>query len=405
MTARFALTCFALLSLGLAVTADVPDPSVNAPLAPDAIALGAPDAIRPGTRLTYFGTNATVVGQRIRLVLDGSGNWVVKESEKRFETGNSGGVGYTVVRVGHIDNEVAAISTSAYLLNPATNIVSASANEGFVSNAGCGGPFWIHPEALAKLKDSKDDGCVVLRQSYVVNNHKYNAIRITTESASSYTAQVFDLETGIKIFHASALISEPTFTRFPNGQMQKVEGSTHTSTAALWDSKVIDLPWKKKPAPAWVGTFREIQYEGSSSAVISGVEYSVRTSASITSVARKEGWLRFVLKSLTENPGLPASEGTQNFSAGNASLGGLWIPQDGLAELKEEQVLETNDIIGTKMVVLRVAKDSVTLRESGRIHRVDTTYDKDTGLMSKIVVQQETPTGSATNQLTLKGRK
>ncbi len=384
---------------------DVPDPSPNALRFPAAVKAGRPDAIKPGMRLTYSGTSATVSGQCILLALDSRGNWVVRETEKRWETGNSGGVGYTVVRVCHIDDEVAAVSTSAYLLDLATNAVCAAANDGFVSQAGCAGTYWIHPAALAKLQDSKQAGQLVLRMPYVVNNRTYNAIRLTTEGAKSYTAQVFDLDTGILIFYAAASISDPSFVKLPNGQARKIEGSTHTETAGLMEVKDVGVPWRDRRAPTWVGTFEELRYEGSVSAVSNGAEYSQATSATITPVARGEGWLRCSLASVTQNPGLPPYEVRGNLAAGNGSLGGLWIPPNGIDDLEEGQVIETNDVTGTRTVVSRVANGLVTITETGKIFQVDTTYDSKTGLMSEIVVSQQTAVGLRTTRLRLVGTK
>ncbi|MEX2214222.1 MAG: hypothetical protein WD768_08850 [Phycisphaeraceae bacterium] len=260
-----------ILSMPLAALAEVPDPSAAAKLLPNAEKVGPPPVAKPGTRLVYFGGSATIPGVRAKLVPDENGNWVNKTTGQKYaesDVRGSGGVGYSVVRIGHIDKEVAQLTSSSYLLNPLDNTVSATGTVGLVSNAGAAGDYWIHPDLLKEVKDLRQNGIFVGRMPYVVMNRKYNAIRFQTDTESGHTTYVFDLDSGLMIFHGSSVIGGGVVTPGVNGQAGAGAGNTYLTHGFLVEVKQIDVPWQGKPVPEWAAKFNQLQYNGGTTTTI-----------------------------------------------------------------------------------------------------------------------------------------
>ncbi len=373
------------------VAAAVPDPSTTAIYYPDVIKSGAPPAIKVGTRLTYFGTNSTLAGKTVYLELDRDGTWVERGSHRTFNAATSGGVGYSVVRVGHLDKQVAALNVNNYLLNLADKTVNSPSSVGFVSEAGSALDYWIHPAILKNIKDEKIKTTTISRQPYVIGQRKYNAIRFTTMTTHCYMAEIYDLDTGIKLYHALSQAGGVEAKRFKDDDnlVKVTVGSTFSMTSTLMDVKDVDVPWKSEEPPAWVGQFNEIRYDGTISTINPGfAPLSSRVTSFLTPASRGEGWMRGVL-SVTVDNGLPPVPNKVDYMTAHGTIGGLWIPPRALAGLKLNQVIDSNDLTKTQYIVGAINQNFVTISETGSTFRIDFTYNKQSGGLSGVTYQQK----------------
>ena len=407
---RSGLMIVVLCLVSMAAHAEVPDPSFVISALPDAAKAGPPPIIKPGTRLTYFGGSSTINGVRAKLVPDENGNWVNKTTGQRYgerEVRNTGGVGYSIARVSHVDREAVVVASATYLLDPLAKTVTSTGSSGIVTNAGAAGDYWIHPAVLKDVKEVNANGNFVGRMPYVVMNRKYNAIRFQSETASGHNTYVYDLDSGLMIFHGSSLIGGDVLTPGVNGQQAGVGGgSTFLSHGFLMEVKDIDVPWKNAPTPAWVGQFRELKYDGGITTAIQGVTpHTQAVSVLLTPKARENGWLRYNNTTTIAVYGLPPHQSQTNSASGHASVGGLWIAPQGLAALKAGQVIETNDIIKTKTAVTDIGRGYVTISEMGQIHRLDVSYDTTTGIMAGVALRQQSQIAVTTTQLRLTGQR
>lgn len=401
---------FGLLSLlSLAAQAEVPDPSFVVNVYPQVLKAGPPPIIKPGTRLTYFGGSSTINGVRAKLVPDENGNWVDKVSGRRYaesDVRNTGGVGYSIARVGHVDREVAVVHSATYLLDPLAKTVTSTGATGIVTNAGAAGDYWIHPAVLKDIQEVNANGQFIGRMPYVVMNRKFNAIRFQNDTASGHNTYVYDLDSGLMIFHGSSLIGGDVITPGVNGNAGVGRGSTFLSHGFLMEVKDIEVPWKNSPTPAWVGQFRELKYDGGITTAIQGVPpHTQAVSVLLTPKARENGWLRYNNTTTIAVYGLPPQQSQSNSASGHASVGGLWIPPQGLAALKAGQVIETNDIIKTKTAVTDIGRGYVTISEMGQIHRLDVSYDTTSGIMAGVTLRQQNQIAVTTTQLRLSGQR
>ena len=102
---------------------------------------------------------------------------------------------------------------------------------------------------------------------------------------------------------------------------------------------------------------------------------------------------------------MPPEEALQDGACGPATIGGLWIEPASLAGLRPRQVIETNEHVGTTVTVNAVQPDSVTISETGPLHRIDWTYDKKTGILSAMTLTQQIGLAKITHSIRLAGER
>ncbi len=404
-----------LLTMGArgANRVEVPDPSIMLPLVPTAAQVGAPPCIKPGTRLTYFGMTASIPGEYGKLVQDDKGNWIDKNTGKRYreeEIGSSGSAAYNVVQVGHVGGGVAQLSTKLYTLDTSINKCTFAVGGGLVGHAGCAADYWIHPDVLRQVQEVNTQGVRILRMPYTVAGKIYKAIRFQSEDISGYHARVYDLETGLLIYYGSR-VQGPSVVTPPIGGTGRAgigEGSTQVVTGWIVEVKDIDVPWKAAVPPKWVEQFRQLSYKGVQTSVVAaaGTKLDRAMAVTCTPKARGPGWLRFTNHFVIESlPGMPPEEALQEGACGSAAVGGLWISPDALARLRPQQVIESNDLVGTTVTVSQVGQGFVTLSEVGPLHRIDCTYDKRTGILSAMTLTQQIGLAQITHSIQLAGQQ
>lgn len=405
---RIAMAIVIALLWAVGAAADtVPDSNPLIHMYPGAAEAGPPSIVKPGLRLVYYGGSASIAGSYQQLVQDDKGNWVNKQTGKKFKAEdmpNTAGEGYSVVRVGYVDSKVVALSTASYLLDRTANKVTPSGGSGMVTQAGCASDYWINPKVLAKIEPMNQDGVVIARMVYPLNGKNFNAIRFQTTNQSGYSMYTYDLDTGLMIAHGSRTVGNNVVTPGVNGNAQSGAGYTNIVTGFLADVSQIDVPWKNAPMPQWVGQFRALTYQGISGSTVPGVGTYNRQMQYVAAVkARGNGWVRINGQSTIVAQGFPASKSESAGAFGHASIGGLWIPPQSLGQLQRGQVIETNRVTHTKTVVTDIGQGYVTLTEFGDVHRNDATYAMNNGVLAGLKTYTNLGTGSFHMQLQLRG--
>jgi hypothetical protein len=399
--------------IGSVFAVDVPDPSIMLPLVPKAADADAPQCIKPGTRLTYFGMTASIPGSYGKLVQDDNGNWEDKNTGKRYreeDIGGSGAAAYNVVHVDYVGGGIAQLSNRLYTYDISTKKSSFAGGSGMVGHAGCAADYWINPQVLEQVREVNTEGIRILRMPYTVAGKTYKAIRFQREDISGYQARVYDLESGLMIFYGSR-VQGPSVTTAPTGLFNTTgtgEGSTQVVTGWIVDVNNVDVPWKAAAAPNWVEQFKQLSYKGVQTSVVAAAGTRLNRSMLVTCTpkARGSGWLRFTNSMVIESlPGMPPETITQEGASGGASIGGLWIPPDAIAGLRPQQVIETNKLVGATVTVSRKTQDSVTISEVGPLHHVDWTYDAKTGMLSAMTLTQQVGLAQITHSIQLSGRQ
>jgi hypothetical protein len=401
-----------VLTVG-AQTVEVPDPSIMLPLVPAAKQAGAPPVIKPGTRLTYFGMSASIPGSYRQLVQDDNGQWVDKNTGQRFgeqDIPSASGAGYNVIEVGYVGNGIVQLSTKLYTLDTTSSRYIFSVSGGMVGHAGCAADYWIHPDVLKQVQEMNAQGVKILRMPYTVSDKTYKAIRFQSENSSGYNARVYDLDTGLLIYHASraqgASVTTPPLTN--PGTTGVGQGSTQLVSGWIAEIKDIDVPWKDAPPPQWVSRIRQISYSGRQTTVVAaaGSRLDRPMSVTLTPKARGLGWMRYTNNGVIRSiQGMPPEQAQQEGASGSASIGGLWIPPKALAKLRTHQVIERHKLLGTTILVSNAGSGIVTISETGPLHRLDWTYETITGMLSGVTLTQQMGMAQITHNLRLSGQQ
>jgi hypothetical protein len=383
------------------------------PLVPAAAETDAPPCIKPGTRLTYFGMSASIPGEYKQLVQDENGKWVDKNTGQRYgeqDVPSSSGAGYNVIYIGHVGGGIVQLSTKLYTLDTTTNRYMYSMGTGLVAHAGCAADYWIHPDVLKQVQEINSQDVKILRMPYTVKGKTYKAIRFQSENSSGYNARVYDLDTGLLIYHGSRAQGTPIYTPPIGGSGMAGVGQGNTQLVTGWieEIKDIDIPWKNAPVPEWVGSFNQLSYTGAQTTVVAtaGSRLDRPMTTTITPKARGDKWVRFTTSGTIQSLyGMPPEQSQQEGACGNATVGGLWIPPQALANLSPQQVIERNDLIGTTISVSRIDPGYVTLTETGPLHRMDAGYDKSTGILSAVTITQQIGLATITHNVRLSSRQ
>jgi hypothetical protein len=126
----------------------------------------------------------------------------------------------------------------------------------------------------------------------------------------------------------------------------------------------------------------------------------------LTPKARGPGWVRFTNHGIIQSiQGMPPEQAQQEGACGSATVGGLWISPKALANLRPQQVIERHDLVGTTITVSIVGPGSVTLSEIGPQHRIDSTYDTGTGMLSAVTLTQQIGLATITHSIRLAGQQ
>jgi hypothetical protein len=122
----------------------------------------------------------------------------------------------------------------------------------------------------------------------------------------------------------------------------------------------------------------------------------------VTPAQRGNGWVRFTSASVIQSiQGLPPEQGQSTGSSGTATIGGLWIPPQALAGLRQGQVLDQNQQVGTTTSVSAIGGGSMMISEVGPLHRIDCAYDLRTGVMSAMNIEQQIGLGRIIHRVQL----
>lgn len=126
----------------------------------------------------------------------------------------------------------------------------------------------------------------------------------------------------------------------------------------------------------------------------------------VTPKARGPEWVRFtnygVIQSLY---GMPPEQARQDGACGSATVGGLRISPEALANLHPQQIIERHDLIGMTIAVSNVGQGAVTLTETGPMHRIDSAYDASTGTLSAVTLTQQIGLATITHSIRLTGQQ
>lgn len=372
---------------------------------------GLPDFLRPGARITYQAGSSVVQGVNVKVVPDENGNLVDPQTGKHYRTDdmkNSGGVGYLQINILSADPRFVAADARNYLITDLQNNLSTfTSSDALVGDGNELGMYWINPDRLADMDQQVERGTRINRVKYKLNGRTYNAISILNASDNTYTSRIYDLSNGLLLAESSSSTGGDIPTLSKNNTITPGKGGTYISHSRLVSVRQVDIPWADERPPQWVSRGRQIDYQGSYTAVIPGGSplpgFGVTVSFSIDQVSHGCALTRSLTRTETGS-GLPPQESTANRCFGSAMMSGLWVPPRAMRQLEPNQVIDEDPVTNFRITFAGMQGQSAVFIEQGPLEFTQSAYDAQSGLLQAVRTSRRQPTGEIQVQLQLVDR-
>jgi hypothetical protein len=339
--------------------------------------LAAPEWVKEGTRMSYYSATAEIPEAYEKFILDEEGDWVGKNSGKRYrreEIFGAAGHGVTQVDVLSVDQGISALKVNSWLYSSFTGPmvpIKQAPSIGFAA----GGDWYINPKALANLQDRLGEGLTILKMPYTLNGVTYDAIRIQQQSDTSTFAHIYDLKDGKLL---------ATF----NSAMSADKKSTIFAYATLIGVRQMDLPWLGQELPDWARQGSVLRYDGTKTVEAILARYSFPTNIAmemeITDASPK--FYTYTQSSSISASGFPSQFGQESLIGGIGEPSGLALPPDALAALQTGQIIDSDDVTGITVAVMDISQDDdgnglVVIQSANEGYSADMTYDASIGVL------------------------
>ncbi len=228
---------------------------------PDLASAPAPSWLAEGMRATYSVIASTADSEY---------------SENIEWTTGSPGYGLSQVDVVALEEGVAATHTQPYAPD-AQGAMRKLVGFGSVVPEGCG-DFWASPEALKMIPEMAGERLTVQRLPATVGGEEHQAIRFDYRNDGLEMALVYDLASGLLLYHAVDYHSVGTAGGAATGSR---------STSAIYELKnlrEVKVPWADGSVPSWLEEGETSYYQGQSQIQIQGAAPSASPLAVQTTV-------------------------------------------------------------------------------------------------------------------------
>jgi hypothetical protein len=361
----------AIIALGACASALAQIPALDQP-APVGGAQpgGAPDWVKPGTRITYYASAASM--------RDGTQAMIKLRGE--IDDTSASGQAFVQVNVVDLDRQSAVLEIRSYNVDVGTQQIQLPKCEGWTGPAHSGSDYWIHPAQLKALKDEVAGKMIVARAPFTLDGKKYNAIRIQGKSGHHDSLlKIYDLETGVLLF-VNTIVNTAEHLDEIGGREHRGRGHMR-----LMSIRQVDLPWNGMAAPGWVGKIQSLSYGGTITTVVPGsISPRFRHSAEFKFNRTGAKWAQVTESSETQAPmNAPTQQATAERIFGTSQVGGMWVPPEALARL-QPGILDDDRITRTQFSYLGTKGNAAYFSEKGSSATTQYAYDRTTGVLTEL---------------------
>ena len=367
MTAKYglyglyvALICFAMI-LTASGLPTLPSGSEN-PMSvryPELNKATAPEWVTEGLRATYYVLASTS---------DSEGGINENKDVGSGSTGN----GLIQIDVVAMENSLAATSTEAYAPDPYGGMRKVN-SYGSVVPAGIG-DFWCNPTVLQKIPVKVSDDLTVQRIPFTIEGKDFQAIRFDFKSGTFEMAMVYDLDSGLLLYHTVDYATEGEWNT------GVVKNSGNHARLQLRNLRRLEIPWRDGILPSWLAQGQTWSYQGQSMQQFQGTQPMISALASKVTVQAVHNRFAEIRADPDSQNGATAIY--FNAVCGPSRLMGDFVPLNALSV--SPRVVDTDPDTGMQISVVRSGKDGLILERSNRVDfREDFAYDS-TGKLSQM---------------------
>jgi len=316
-------------------------------LFPELRTLPAPDWLREGVRVTYYGQSATI-------------------SNVAGEDG-SGGAGYLQCDLVALDGGTAVVSMKLYL-DLGDDIVIPVLVLPSLGLTGVG-DYWLHPDVLEDAERVANDELIVARMPTRIGGQNYQAVRFEYRPEGAEYVWMYDQDSGLLLFYRHAI-----------GEQDDAE--RQLTDVTLVGVRELDLPWTGGTAPDWVQEDGYLQYEGTYTALVMGepagsFDYALRADV-------KGAYPRWSAYLVTEVVDGRTNSISWRISGGAELLDAIWLAPEAVDVLQGQRgTLDRDPITGETLTLSAGRGGQIVLTTSNTAYEVVLAYDgNDGGLLS-----------------------
>lgn len=384
------------------------DAEYNSPLlmlVPEARAMSAPDWVKPGTRITFYGMAGSIPQGGYSLDKDPNGEWVDPATGERYsktEPVGAGGEGFAQFDVIAVGQHGVAISANLYtIIQPGNPPQLLHTPLGGMLAAGAGpADLWVHPAILQQAQQFHTPNFFILRGNYPLWQQVYDCLCIVHRTPDSYSSHAYDLKTGVLISGTTTSEGKLANIRLPNEDPQR--GNKGTTITKFVSIRQVNSPGINGSNPPWVANLRRMRFAGQA-LYVNPFDPSVRmqfpAAMELTFLKRGDNWCEFVAQTAMQIQGAPPQQSQLRGICGPG--GAFWIDPRALAGLRTGQVIDDDPVTHIRTGVVNADGRGVLVAIEGPGIFGRVLYDRETGMLQAIESRQ--PSTGITTMLQLQG--
>jgi hypothetical protein len=222
---------------------------------------------------------------------------------------------------------------------------------------GCG-DFWCSPDVLANVPDQAADGLTVLRLPYAVEGKTYQAVRFDFNSDAVQIALIYDLDTGVLLYHTFDYGSFNT-----NDQSRILSSWSKHAIYKFINLRQIELPWKDGIMPSSFSPGQSMSYQGQTSIQVQGAAPVVTyMTLNVDVLSAQERFADLKTDTYDQSTG---STSTGSAVSGVAQLMGNWIPE-GAASSLSPGVIDSDPYTGMQVSLVKNDEDGAIFEKTNQ---------------------------------------
>lgn len=355
-------------------------------LLPGAAQAGAPDWVRPGTRITWMVAGASVANADFQWQESEDGTWQDPVTGTRYtqvDAPTASGEGIFQVDVVAVDGTTAVLQWLLLGLDRSAGRFFSTTVGGWAAPAAAPDDLWIHPDLLAAVPATDLPDLKLLRGPYTAaDGASYAALGVLNPDPDAYSSQLFDLASGV-------LLSTTTRTHGNASPLHAVGEDPPEANTQLTIGRYLATRQRVAAAlgvarPGWAQPGTTLRYEGSSRFVNPfdpmGPAQVWPVELAVTLGDAGPTWAAYTATSAQWIGGVPIGAAETGIAGGT---GPWWIAPVAVAAVQPGQLLDEDPITGQRLTVDAAddAAGTVTIAATLPGIASTSTYDRATGLL------------------------
>ncbi len=372
-------------------------------LVPEAAQMSAPDWVKPGTRITFYGMAGSVPEGGYSLDKDPNGQWEDPATGERYSKNDSvgnGGEGFGQFDVIAVGKTGVALSLNLYTIIQPGNPPGLLHTPMGGMTAAAAGPadLWVHPSILQRAQQFHTPNFFMLRGNYPIGNQNYPCLCIVNKGAGAYSSHAYDLRTGVLI--SSTVTSQGKLSNITLPGEDAQRGNKGVTIVKFVSIRQVNSPGVNGRNPAWVANLHAMHFVGQVQYVNQfdpSIQMQFPARMDVSFGDRGDNWCAYQTQSVMQIQGAPPQ--TSGVKGVCGPSGVFWIDPTALTNLRAGQVLDEDPVTHIRATVVSNDGQRIVIASQGPGIGGQAMYDLRTGMLQGLVAQQPSSGMTITFQL------